>query len=85
MRGLKRDEIGKRLRSADGRMFRITQILVCERTGENSCRGLVHGIGWVNFVGRSFEKMPKKKFTHCTSKFLNRPERGIPELAAQEA
>jgi hypothetical protein len=46
---------------------------------------LVHGIGWVEFVGRSFEKMPKKKFSHCTSKFLNRPGREVLDLAIQEA
>lgn len=85
MRGLKRDDIGKKLRSADGSTYRVTQILVCERTGADSCRCLVHGIGWVDFVGRSYDKMPKKKFKHCTSKFFNRVERGPTKLAAQEA
>jgi len=68
--GVRRQDAGKVLRADDGRMFRVTQILFCERTGPSSCRGLVHRLGWTTFSGRSFDKMPPAKFNHCRSKFL---------------
>jgi hypothetical protein len=67
----KRDELGKKLRATDGSMIRVTQILVAEQTGERSCRALVHSLGWKEFVGRSFDKMPSQKFRHNTTKFLH--------------
>ena len=61
-------EKGKRLRSQDGRMHRVTQILFCRKSGKKSCTCLVHGRGWVDFSGRSCKKMPLQKFKHMRSK-----------------
>lgn len=71
MKRSKRKDIGKTLKATDGRRYRVTQILACERTARG-CRCLVHTEGWKEFVGRSATLMPEDKFRHCRSKFFNR-------------
>lgn len=81
--GPRRRDVEKLLRADNGRMYSVSTILVCEKTGERSCRGLIHRGGWVTFSGRSFDKMPLTKFNHCTSKFFAPRPEGAEEAPAE--
>ena len=70
-KGHKREDIGKTLRAADGKVFRVTQIIACRWVpGEEGKRArcLVHHEGWHEFTGRSADKLPERKFKHIRSK-----------------
>ena len=69
MQSVRRQDKGKVLRADDGKMYRMTQILFCEMIDEDTCRALVHKLGWTTFSGRSLKKLPPGKFNHCRSKF----------------
>lgn len=76
-RGKRAEDRGKVLRSTDGRVFRVSQILFCEQLPDGSCRCLVHQLGWARFAGRSAVKMPAAKFNHCRSKFVAQEHRCV--------
>jgi hypothetical protein len=66
----RRADAEKTLRAEDGRVYCVSTILACEEIGERRCRALIHRGGYTTFSGRSFDRMPRIKFNHCTSKFF---------------